>query len=68
MEPELNPQGIEYVRRAGTSSYLTDQTITVTVGSDTGSTTFQTIDTSRITGYECQIEGKRVVLLGFEPE
>jgi len=51
------------------ADYLEDQSISITIGGDGGTDT-DTIENllkgSDLIAYECEIEGKRVVLLGFE--
>ena len=69
MRPETQPQNVTFIRRVGAADYLENQTISVTIGSGGGSDTDIIENLLRGTdliAYECEIEGKRVVLLGFE--
>lgn len=65
MQPETQPQNVTFNRRVDASDYLEDQD--VTIGSGGGTDTVENLlKGSDLIAYECEIEGKRVVLLGFE--
>lgn len=65
MAIETEKQNIEFIRRVDPSSYLEDQV--VSIGAGGGSDTIENLLIGTdLKGYEVMIEGKRVVLLGFE--
>jgi len=65
MEPRVNQQNITFTRRVPVADYLEDQT--VTIGDSGGSDTIENLlKGSDLIAYECELEGRRVVLLGFE--
>lgn len=65
MEPRVNQQNITFTRRVPVADYLENQD--VTIGSGGGTDTVENLlKGSDLIAYECEIEGRRVVLLGFE--
>lgn len=69
MEPQVNQQNITFTRRVPVSDYLENQDISITIGAGGGTdtdTVENLLKSSDLIAYECEIEGKRVVLLGFE--
>lgn len=65
MKPQTEKQNITFLRRADPASYLENQTVTIPTGGGTDTIENLLIGTDLL-AYECEIEGKRVVLLGFE--
>ena len=69
MRPEITQQNINFLRRVDVADYLEDQDVSISIGSGGGTDT-DTIENllkgADLIAYECEIEGKRVVLLGFE--
>jgi len=69
MEPQVQAQQITFLRRVDVADYLEDQSVSITIGGDGGTDT-DTIENllkgADLIAYECELEGRRVVLLGFE--
>lgn len=62
----MNPQTITFLRRTDISNYLEDQT--VAIGSEGGTDSVDNLlKGSELQAYECELEGKRIILIGFEP-
>lgn len=56
---------MKFVRRVDPANYLEDQSISIPTGG--GSDTIENLLIgTELKGYEIEIEGKRVVLLGYE--
>lgn len=65
MEPKTNINSPKFIRRVDPTVYLEDQTISI--GSGGGTDTIENLLIGdELNAYEFEIEGRRIVLLGFE--
>lgn len=61
----MKPETLKFLRRVPKADYLENQT--VTIGAGGGSDTVENLlKGADLQAYEFELEGKRVVLLGFE--
>lgn len=67
MNTKLEKQNITFVRRVSANDYLEDQTVTIPEGGGAQDVTGLLIGAD-LFGYECLIDERRVILLGFEPK
>lgn len=59
-------ENAKFIRRANITDYAGDQT--VTIGSGGGSDTVENVPLQQGVAYEFEIEGKRVVFIGYDRE
>lgn len=65
MKPDVNASSPKFIRRVDPSVYIENQT--VNIGSGGGSDTVENLLIGdELLAYEFEIEGQRIVLLGFE--
>lgn len=58
---------LKFIRRKNIADYLEDQSVTIGAGGGSDTVENLLIGTD-MAAYEVEIEGKRVVLVGFEPK
>lgn len=61
-----NMENAKFIRRVDVTNYMGDQT--VSIGAGGGSDTVENVPLQAGTAYEFDIEGKRVVFIGYEIE
>lgn len=60
----------KFIRRVNINNYMGTQTISITLGTDGGTDTDEVENVPLVAGtaYEFEIEGKRVVFIGYETQ